>query len=637
MGNLYAGKILRVNLTDKSTVVEPTETYENLVGGKGINLRLLFNSVDANTEALGPDNVLLFGAGPLVGTTFPGASRTDVMGKSPVTGHYGNAGLGGYLAAELKFAGYDNLIISGRADSPVYLHISDNEIQIRDASEIWGNDTYDTPNLVRKDAGDPKAQVVCIGPAGERQVIYAAIMSGTGNAAARTGLGAVMGSKNLKAISVRGASGIGIAHPEEFIEQTKILVESVKKARYYEELHTVGLTRIHDLEMRRAHHLLGTEFPEGESILEVDFIKEHLHRRIGCFACPVACFDGYKIPGAGSGSAKCSPYGDLSWDVKNADLMVFWKSYVECQRYGLDARSLANAIAWLMTLYEHGIISAKETDGLSMEWGSAEALVEMARKVSLREGIGDLIADGLPAAAQKIGRGAEEYLILAKGSPSDMHVVPIKTATLASAVSPIGEDAQIQSFIGYATVNKYLQAENEDSFQKSVQKYKDSLMKQVGTEEAVDPRLTKGKAELIRQEEERTDILDMTGACAWLSAFTGLPVDAEAIARFMSLGLGREISPEMLSESATRMHHLERSFLAKCGLTRQDDVNTKAHYGRLKPGGKDVPEIGCTEEELEAMKDEYYSIMGWDLITGMPTRETLEKYGLSDVADDLGI
>ena len=633
MTYLRGGNILRVNLTNRSTRCEPTEKYEDFIGGKAINLRLLFNSVDAGTDPLSPDNVLLFGAGPLVGTPFPGAGRVDVMGKSPVTGHYGNSGMGGYLGAELKYAGFDHLLIEGRSDKPVYLTISDNNIQIRDAKHLWGRDTYQTPDLIRQEIDDPKVQVVCIGPAGENKVVYAAIMSGTGNSAARTGMGAVMGAKNLKAIAVRGRKGIPIACPKEYLQECRALFDTIRQAKYYEEIHRIGLTRIHDEEMRRAHYLLGSGWADGEQILETEFIDKHLHRRVGCMSCPVACFDAYKIPKGGTGSTKCSPYGDLSWDVRNADLMIFWKAYVACQRYGLDARSLSNILAWLMTLNEKGIISPKDTDGLSMEWGNGNTITKMAEKISYRQGFGDLLAKGLPAASKKIGKGSSDYLMISKGSPSDMHVVPIKTSTLASAVSPIGEDAQIQSFLSYAGVGKYLQCENENAFQKAIEKFKNRTEKEIGNRNAVDPRLTEGKAALIRLEEERTDIIDMTGVCGWLTGFTGLPVDTETIARFLSLGFGKEVSSKELQKAATRMHHLERSLIGRCGLTREDDVVSIAHFGRVKPGGRDIPEINCTDEELEEMKDDYYRLMGWSLETGIPTRQTLEKYRLSEIAD----
>jgi len=624
-------------LTDRSTATVPFASYERFIGGKGVNLKLLFDAVDGDTDPLGSENVLLFGAGPLVGTPFPAACRLDVMGKSPVTGHYGNSGMGGYVGPELKFAGYDNLAIHGRAEKPVYLLIADDRVEIRDASAIWGRDTYETPGLVREEVGDPGLQVICIGPAGENQVVYAAIMSGTGNAAARTGLGAVMGSKNLKAIAVRGTRGVSIAQPGTFISRCRNLLDSIRQARSYEGLHKAGITAFHDDEMRHAYALLGTPWKGGEAIWEAAFLKENLDRRVGCFACPVACFDGYNIKGAASGTAKCSPYGDLSWDVRNADLMVFWKAYADCQRYGLDARSLSNALAWLMKLHESGIIRDSDTDGTPMTWGSPDAIVPMAEKISLRQGIGDLLARGLPAAAEEIGRGAEEHLFMARGSPSDLHVPSVKTMGLAAAVSPIGEDLQIQPFIGYASAQKYLRAGDDAAFEESIKRYRDRTEKELGNRGAADPRITDGKAALVRQAEERTDIIDMAGVCAWVTPFFGLPADTQAIADSMSAGLGKSMDTEALIASARTMHHLERAFVGLCGLSREDDLVSEAYHHRINPGGRSVPELGFTDEELERMKDDYYRLMDWDVHTGLPGRETLEKHGLTEVADKLGL
>ncbi|OGP50837.1 MAG: hypothetical protein A2Y79_14130 [Deltaproteobacteria bacterium RBG_13_43_22] len=638
MGYLRGGKILRINLTDGKVRCDPVDPYaERFVGGKAINLKILFDGVGQETKPLDPGNLLLFGTGPLVGTPFPGACRVDVMAKSPVTGALGDSGMGGYLGAELKFAGYDHLVIEGRAEKPVYLSIRDDQVEIRDASAIWGRDTYETPAMVRQELQDLAAKVVSIGPAGERLVVYASINSGTGNAAARTGLGAVMGSKNLKAVAVRGRQGIKVARPGEFLEGCRNLLVSIQQARFYHDLHEAGLTRIHDREMRALYELLGNATGECETICEGEFLKNHLYNRVGCFACPVACFDSYNIPGVGAGTVKCSPYGDLTWDLQNPDLMLFWKVFVECQRYGLDARSLSNAIAWLMELNEKGIISSRDTDGRDMKWGSPEAILPMARKISYREGIGELLADGLPAAASKIGKGAEDYLLITKGSPSDMHVPPLKTRALASAVSAIGEDAQIQPFLDSVSARRYVRAKDEASFEEAIRRYKERAEKEVGLKVAADPRVTDGKAALVRQDEERTDLADITGVCTWMTSFIGLPVDAAVMADFMTLGLGTPVQAEALIDTGLRMHNLERAFNCKCGLTRKDDRVSKGYYDRLRPQGKLMPELGFSEDDLEKMKDDYYQIMGWDLQTGIPTRPTLEKLGLADVAEDLGL
>ncbi len=283
MDCLRGGKILRVNLTDGQIRSESARPYtDRFVGGKGMNLKILLDGVPPAAKALDPENLLLFGAGALVGTPFPGACRTDVMAKSPVTGVFGDAGMGGYLGAELKFAGYDSVVIEGKADRPVYLSIRDDRVEIRDASALRGRDTYETPTLVRQDLRDPAAKVVSIGPAGERLVAYASINSGSGNAAARTGLGAVMGSKNLKALAVRGTGGVAVARPREFLEACRKLLQKIRASRFYDDLHEAGLTRLHDREMRVLYELLENPGAGCESICEGDFLKEHLYNRVGC-------------------------------------------------------------------------------------------------------------------------------------------------------------------------------------------------------------------------------------------------------------------------------------------------------------------------------------------------------------------
>jgi aldehyde:ferredoxin oxidoreductase len=290
-----------------------------------------------------------------------------------------------------------------------------------------------------------------------------------------------------------------------------------------------------------------------------------------------------------------------------------------------------------MELYERGIITAADTDGVPMKWGNPQAIISIAQKISYREGIGDLLADGLPAAAAKIGKGAEDYLLMAKDSPSDVHMLPIKTRVLAAAVSSIGEDAQLQPPLDFAATRKYIRAQDEVSFQEAIERYKDRALREVGVREAPDPRVTDGKAAMVRYDEERTAICDMSGVCTWMTPFLGLPVDAKTIANLMSLGLGTMVTVDHLTQAALRMQHVERSFGARLGLARHHDRVSKAYYGRLRPGGIDRPEIGLTETELERMKDDYYQLLGWDVPTGLPTRSTLEKLGLSDVADRLDV
>jgi aldehyde:ferredoxin oxidoreductase len=272
-----------------------------------------------------------------------------------------------------------------------------------------------------------------------------------------------------------------------------------------------------------------------------------------------------------------------------------------------------------------------------MKWGSPEAIISMARKLSYREGIGDLLADGVPAAAKKFGKASEEYLLMTKGSLSDVHSVPLKSRALGFSVSPIGADAQTQPVLDTATTRKYLVAKDEEEFQLLAKKYLDRAEQEVGIREAPDPRTTRGKAALICQDEARTAMCDISGVCSWMTSFIGLPVDIETIANFMTLGLGTTVTVDNLAQAGLRMQYLERAFEAKLGMTRDDDKVSKGYYSRPKPGVKDHKQIGVNEAELEKMKDDYYQLMGLDVKTGMPSREGLEKLGMPDVADRLGL
>ena len=641
MKHLYGGTILRVDLTERRITKEPTSAYvDRYMGGKGINAKILFDEVDPQTAPYEPGNRLLFSAGPLAGTCFPGACRVDVMARSPVTGALGDSGMGGYFGAALKFAGYDHIIVQGRAEKPVYLAIQDDRVEIRDASVLWGKDTYDTPDRIRKELNDPKMEVISIGPAGEKLVVFASIQSPSGNAAARTGMGAVMGSKQLKAIAVRGTKGVAIARPKEFVAATQKLRQAIAQNRFYPDVHQYGLTKVHDQEMRFSYDIIGETFegPEWASISEVEFQKKHLHNRVGCFACPVACFDSYDIADAGgAGCMKCSPPGDLTFDVRNPDMKIFWRAFVLCQRYGIDARSLSNLLNWMMQLYQNGIITEADTDGIPMKWGNPEAIIAMAEKISLRQGIGDVLADGAFRAIEAFGKESERFILMTKGSLSDIHSIPIKSRALGFSVSPIGSDAQTQPVLDTAATRKYLTAGDEAEFQQLIKRYTERAATEVGARNAPDPRVTEGKAALVRQNEKRTAMCDIAGVCSWMTSFIGLPVDIETIAEFMTLGSGNPVTVEEVDRAGLRMQYLERAFNARMGLTRGNDMVSEAYFHRPLSTVKDHQQIGVTKTELEQMKDDYYRLMELDLKTGAPTRPVLEKLDMKDVADRLGI
>lgn len=635
MGTLYGGNILRVDVGGGKVSKVPTASYsDRLLGGRAINSMLLYEGVGPEVKPLDPKNLLIFGVGPLVGTLAPGSCRVDVMAKSPVTEAIGNASLGGYWGPELKFAGYDHLVVEGKADRPVYLYIRDDAVEVREAGALWGKDCYETPELLRKEIGDDRAQVVCIGPAGERQIIYSTINSSMGNVAARTGLGAVMGSKNLKAIAVRGTKGFQPANPESFYEECRKLHQMVRSSPAYQDLHTVGLTRWQDKEYQGIYALFGSTWEGLKEIKLLEFLERNLYKRVGCFGCPVACMDSYNIQGMVSGVVKCSPYADLTYDIHNSDMQVFWETMVLCQRYGLDARSAANVISWLMELYERKIITEDDTDGIPLHYGSKEGILEITRKIIARERIGDLLADGMLEAARRIGRGSEEYIQHSKGSPIDTHIPPVRGIGLATAVSPTGEG--IKGFIvsELDTAITIGTAHSEEEIEKTLKRWEKVSMRVTGNAQAGDPRLREGKAAYVLHHEDQNGVGDVVGICTWMTPFIGLPITPDHLADLLCTG-GLEVTTEGLMESSARVRHLQRAYEAREGMTRENDMLPKSFYRPLQSDQEGKGKMAMDAAELEVLKSEYYQLRGWAVQTGIPTRETLERYGLKEVADDL--
>ncbi|MFC1873801.1 aldehyde ferredoxin oxidoreductase C-terminal domain-containing protein [Chloroflexota bacterium] len=313
------------------------------------------------------------------------------------------------------------------------------------------------------------------------------------------------------------------------------------------------------------------------------------------------------------------------------------EAFFLCQRYGLDGRYLSNVLNWLMELYAHGIITAADTDGIPMKWGSPEVIIGMARKLSYREGIGDLLAQGIPVAAKKFGKASEKYLLIIKGFVSCIHSPNLKTRVIGHAVSAIGHDSQTQPRLDNEAAREYLAAKDEEDFQLRIKKHLDQAEKMVGIREAADPRTTAGKSALVRQNETRTAMADLSGVCTRATDFAQMPVDTKTIANFLTLGLGKTVSIDEVDRAGLRMQYLERAFAANLGITRDDDQVSEGYYHRPKPTVKGYKELGVNKAELEKMKDDYYQLMGFDVKTGMPSREGLEKLDMTDVADKLGL
>ncbi|MBW2051025.1 MAG: aldehyde ferredoxin oxidoreductase [Deltaproteobacteria bacterium] len=556
------------------------------------------------------------------------------MGKSPMTGLLGDSNMGGYFSPELKFAGYDHVLVTGRAEKPVYLWIENDRVEIRNASEIWGKDTYQTLSAIRRELGNPEVKVLSIGPAGENLVRFATIQSEWGNGAGRTGMGAVMGSKNLKAIAVRGTKSIKIANPTEYLAMCKEIDDLIRNSSAGQELSKYGTTMIMKRMMGRGRYQRNFQFwgQLENQITPLDIFKKYSPKKVGCYGCANRCMEYYEVPGLGSGVISCGIYVGTSIDIENNNPEVWWQSALSCQKQGIDADSVGKILAWAMELYQRGIITTEDTDGIPLEWGDKNAILTMIQKIAKRDGFGDVLADGMILGARRIGRGAEEYAMHCKGLPIAENSIGIRGMSLGIAVGPRGDQ-----YRSYPTIEEGVHdVECSDAGEEYIEASKEQAFNEAerisGTRKGADPGSYEGKPAMIIHSERLVAITDSSGVCKWTTPWYGVQAyTLEHQAKLLSLGLGKAITLEMFQQIADRIRCLERAFDVDQGLDRSQETLPKRLF-KMKPVARDAP---LDPKKFEEMKSEYYSLRGWDIATGAPTKETLEQLGLGDVAKDL--
>ena len=648
MGYMRGGTILRIDLSSGSVVREPTAEYERLwIGARGLNSRILYTETGPEIDPLDPANVLMLSLGPFTGTMVPGSGRVEVAAKSPVNSIQGMGNMGGYWGPELKYAGYDSIVLKGKAQRPVYIAIQNDEVEIKDATHLWGMDTYQTQDAIRQELGDPEVEVVCIGPAGERMIPYASIHNRLGNAAGRTGMGCVMGSKNLKAIAVRGTKGVAIAEPDRFFELCLDALQ-VQKPQ-------LGMAKTIDLADNDPPSwglTLGNyEATEWEKQKELKdghqpFWENHKNRQgegiTGCFNCQVRCMDYYELPEWGPLVASCNLYASTTWVMKDPDMKSWYGFVSKCQRQGIDSTSVSRMIAWAMELYEQGKITAKDTDGIQLNWGDQDAISQMVDKIIKKEGFGEVLASNPAEAAQKIGDDVEEALQI-KGLPlGGTNVMNFRARTIGAVVNPRGGDeyrARVGSFdnLGSGKDAGMTGMSNPDSWEaKTAMAIIDAALekkKKAGEEPVIGQFDYEARGALAALGQKISTISDTLGQCKWNTIFLNIGISIEFQASALSAGEGREISIEELLEAAARISCQERAYAVREGMTKDADTLPKKLLNYSMAGT--YPDDQVTPEGLEQMKNDYYQAMGWDVKTGIPTLATLRALNLEDVASDL--
>ncbi|MGD9003730.1 MAG: aldehyde ferredoxin oxidoreductase N-terminal domain-containing protein, partial [Desulfobacterales bacterium] len=420
----YAGKIGFVDLTtDNIEIVKLDEQMaRDYIGGQGLGARILYERQKKGVDPLGPESYLGFTTGPLTGTKVPTGGRYMAVCKSPLTGGWGDANSGGYFGAELKAAGWDAIFVSGQASSPKYIAVNDDHIQIKDAGHLWGQDTVDTEQTIRKEAEDKKIRIAAIGPASEKLSLISGIVNDAGRVAARSGVGAVMGAKKLKAVAVRGSGKARIADPDGLAALRKTFITEMRDMGGFVQTlmdhGTCGITgggvASGVTPVKNWQHTGEQSFPNLEKIADADAIIAYQSRKYACANCPIACggifnVDKGKYPLGETHKPEYETIGAFGTMCMCDDFEAIIKLNDMCNRSGLDTISAGTTLAFAMECFENGIISATDTDGIALTWGNAEAMIAMTAKMVAREGFGDILADGVKVAAEKIGKEAAQF------------------------------------------------------------------------------------------------------------------------------------------------------------------------------------------------------------------------------------
>lgn len=622
------GRILHVDLTKRKIEFEPTRAYsERFLGGLGINIWKLLTDMKSGDSALDPESVIAFGAGVLTGTIAPTACRVVVNSKNTLTGGLGSASAGGFFSSELKYAGFDNIIITGRAEKPIYLLIKDDQVSIEDASNLWGCTTWQTEDRLIKKMGDRRLEILSIGPAGENQVAAACVIVNRSRSASRCSLGAVMGSKNLKAVAVRGTGHVRVADPEGMMQVCREMTKKIAKTDTTQNLRKYG-TPISFAKWNEQSALPTLNFQTTQMDLEkaknlsVDILKEnHILKNFGCFACPLHCSQYLTIqdgPYAGTTGEKieCQNLWDFGSKLDIDQMPDVIKVSALCMELGLDINNATGAISWAFECFQRGILTEQDTDGLKLTWGDSEVIAILLRKIAYREGFGALLAKGSREAAKIIGKGSEAFAIHIRGQELAEELRAFKGWALGVTVAERG---------GAHTTGAPL-TERMDIDEKLSQEL-------FGIPTASDPDSYEGKARLVVYYQRFHAILESLGICFFSSNWMGPHMLGPGdYAQLYNLATGKSLTETELMMAGERIHNMCRVFNVRHGgIKREDDYPPDRLLEEPTTGTR--PGLRLERDQWSSMLDEYYELHGWDKNTGRPLKETLVQLGLEELVD----
>jgi aldehyde:ferredoxin oxidoreductase len=625
----WAGKILKVDL-DRGEItkeVTPHDLVEKYLGGAGLAAHFLYQWVPPQIKPDSPKNWVILATGPLNGTIMPCSGRLSATTLSPVTGIYADSNGGGDFAPELKFAGYDMILITGRAKQPLYLWIDDEKVELKDARHLMGKDTWETDDLIKEELGDWRIKTALVGPAAQRGILYGCLVLNKYRACGKTGVGTALAQKNLLGIAARGRKGISIKDPSALEAICEKILASMKNSAGYSSYSKVGTVGVADVYQETGRLPVKNRQEVGlpeelyKDICSDTFLKKFKVRDIGCYNCPVHCSNWFEIKeGKYAGEMGEKPelvalevFGTL---LGAHDLGLICHYQNESNRQGIDMMECGNTMALAFEAYQRGLITTADTDGIPLEWGNLDSIEKIYEKIARFEGFGKVLGLGVKRTAEWIGKGAEQFAIEVKGY--GMSLVEIRNAPhwgLAFATASRGGDhlKALPFIVGYHP-----------------EMFKD-LFGDQPPEEIISLLEIKGKGKLVTWCENYNAVVDSVGVCK-LGYKVGW-IHPKDLATALSAATGISYNYERMMECGERICNVEKAFNARLGLTRKDDTVPRRFLEEPVPAGPRKGEhLGSL---LPQMLDEYYEARGWDKETGLPTRSKLESLGLKEIADEL--
>jgi len=615
-----------MDLTTGTSRVEelPDALIRRYIGARGINSALLFENTKKGLDPFDPENPIIFGAGLLTGMPGPSSARLTITGKSPETGLLGDANIGGEFGSALAGTGIRHLYITGKADRPVYILLEKKgeeayaSASVRDAAHIWGTDTFEAQRLIKMAHGE-KAQVACIGPAGENLVRFACVMHGMKNAAGRTGMGCLMGSKNLKAVAVVGGERVEPHDPEGFKALTRGINAKMRDEFLMGDMSRFGTPHLYNvinnnIEMGRTYNGLSTVMKNKGDMRPETLEESYYTGKRGCRHCSVACRHTYEIKEGEHGGVKGEgpEYGIMAHmgpvlGINSVEAVLVLNDRLN--RLGLDASSAGNIIAWAIELYNEGVISTNDTKGLNLGWNDPEMVARLLDDIAYRKGFGDTLADGALEASLKFGEASRDCIMWVKGLPQSdpVDLRFIKAFALGVSTATRGAD-HLRSRCPWEAF------EYDRAF----------LEKLYGGPVEPDPRVYAGKGRVVWWWESYLSLFDALGLCKLL-AFHCLPdpgvFDFKVFAEMIKLGAGIEMTPEEVFQAGENITTVERAFICREGITRKDDYPPVRYFEPLRwQDGLDeeTRDMVLDREKYDGMLTEYYECHGWDSVTGIP-------------------